>query len=406
MSRVFFVIVGAIVVAAALLHGTRQPPLSSVPASAAVEVPPLPRLAANDGVIALENLDAQIESLEKRAGGTSEQISLAERLQTRGQFTGCVADYERADALTASLVASRPNDPEVRRARANALATFHEFEMALGELDRAERLGARRDALDAPRSAIFEAQGRYDEAAAMLRKETPEAGPLELAAAGILAGERGDMAEATRLLDRARARYADVSPFPLAWMDVQEASLHERVGARARARRHYERALALVPRFARAAAHLAALSAPETAIAVLEPIASRCDDPEILAQLADALRRAGRLDEAATRQAAADARYDALLVRHPKAFADHAAVALLTTGRDPARALALADANARSRHTPEAVDLLLSTALAANDTAAACDAARDAVALPHATPDLRAVAAPIAAKCGPSAHRP
>jgi tetratricopeptide (TPR) repeat protein len=371
--------------------------MAGSPAPHATELPPLPRLAANDGEIALQNLDAQIDSLEKHGGAPGDRIALAERLQTRAQLTGCVEDYERADELTAALVAARPSDPQAHRARSTALATFHEFEAAVRELDRAEAAGARPDALAAARGTIFEAQGRYDDAAAMLPKAALT--PLQLATAGILAGERGDMAAATSLLARARAAYADVSPFPLAWMDVQEASLHERLGQRAHARRHYERAVALVPRFARAASHLAAMSTPEVAIALLEPIAARCDDPEVLGQLADAFRRAGRLPDAAKVQADADARYDILVARHPKAFADHAALALLTTGRDPARALALARVNAKERRTPEALDLLLSAALAADDSVAACDAARVAASLEHPTPDLTAVASPIAAKC-------
>jgi len=370
-----------------------------VAASATAEEPPLPRLAANDGDIALGNLDAQIDSLEKRQLDRSDRIALAERLQTRGQLTGCAADYERADALTAALLADAPKDPAAHRARAAALATFHEFDDALEELATAERLGARRDSLAPARAGIFEAQGRYDDAAAMIRRDESELTPIELASAGILAGERGDMAAATRMLDQARAKIVDVSPFPLAWMDMQEATLHDRLGERAQARRHYQRAVALVPKFARAAAHLAGMSGPGAAIALLTPIAARCDDPEVLGQLADALRRAGRVSEAAERQAAADARYDALVARHPKAYADHAALSLLTTGRDPPRALALAKINAATRQTPEALDLLLSAALAAKDDSEACHAATAAMALRYPTPDLRAVAAPFAKRC-------
>jgi hypothetical protein len=122
----------------------------------------------------------------------------------------------------------------------------------------------------------------------------------------------------------------------------------------------------------------------------------------VLVQLAEALRRAGKKEEADKRLDAALVRYDELLAKHPEAFADHAALMLLATGRTPARALTLAKTNFAVRKTPEACDLLLSAALFAHDDAEACRAARAALALRYPTPDLAKVATPVAAKCPPA----
>jgi hypothetical protein len=155
----------------------------------------------------------------------------------------------------------------------------------------------------------------------------------------------------------------------------------------------------VLPLYARAVAHLASLSPAADAVAMLEPVAASSDDPEVTAQLADALRRSGRADEANRRLAATVARYDALLAAHPEAFSDHAASMWLGVGRDPSRALPLARANLANRRTAESYELALTAALAAKDDAAACPLAREATGLAYGTDGLRALAAPIAEHC-------
>ena len=78
------------------------------------------------------------------------------------------------------------------------------------------------------------------------------------------------------------------------------------------------------------------------------------DDPDYASQLAGILRIAGETEEADTWRARAAARYDELLVRHPEAFADHAAEFWLTIGGAPERALELARRNLAVRQTPRA----------------------------------------------------
>ncbi|HSX77215.1 MAG TPA: hypothetical protein VLQ80_01390, partial [Candidatus Saccharimonadia bacterium] len=69
----------------------------------------------------------------------------------------------------------------------------------------------------------------------------------------------------------------------------------------------------------------AAMGRYERAMALLRQQAHSSDDPEYAAQLARLLKEVGQLDEAHHWREIAAARYDELMVRHPEAFADHAA---------------------------------------------------------------------------------
>jgi hypothetical protein len=61
------------------------------------------------------------------------------------------------------------------------------------------------------------------------------------------------------------------------------------------------------------------------ALVNLRPLAAASDDPGYAARLAGALSAAGRPREAGQWRARAAARYDELALRHPDAFAGHAA---------------------------------------------------------------------------------
>lgn len=359
--------------------------------------PTLPPLTATSPSIALGNLDAQIDSAEKQ--GPTARGLLVELLLSRGQYVGRIADYERASSIAVAWAKEKPDDPASLETRASTESTFHRFDAALADLDEAEKHGEKPQNLAAARASIFAATGRYDDAAALMPSNETLMRPLDFARKGFLAGDIGNETEAKRLLTLARDKYVDVSPFPLAWMDAQEAKMLEREGKVAEARAHYARALSLLPQYATVAAHLAALSSPADAIAMLEPLTKTSDDPEIEVQLSDALRRAGRSDEAADHLKTAIARYDELLEAHPEAFADHAAAMWLGPGKDPARALPLAKQNVKLRPTAEAYDLYVAAALAARDDVEACAAGRGAAALKYSTPDLKALARVAVAKC-------
>lgn len=73
------------------------------------------------------------------------------------------------------------------------------------------------------------------------------------------------------------------------------------------------------------------------------------DDPEYAATLAGVLRSAGQPQKAEQWRSRAAAGYDELVLRHPEAFADHAAAFWLTVGGDRPRGLQLAERNRAHR---------------------------------------------------------
>lgn len=364
-------------------------------------LPPL--RPTTDGAIAVGNLDAMIRGQERRIqaapGDVALRAGLVELLLTRGQFLGIIADYERATALAEDLVVEAPGSPLAWRARASTRATWHRFPEALDDLRQAEKAGAPRRSVAGVQATILAATGRFEEAT----KVTPDTGDAQgdamaLASRALLQGELGRLDDAERGLNAARAHYHDVSPFPLAWMDAMQAGLYEKAGDRTKARAYYTRAVERLPLYARAAAHLAPLEAPEKAVDRLVSVAVRSDDPEVFAQLGDALRRAGRVRESENALAKAGARYEELLASHREAYLDHAARFWLGAG-ETERALALAKSAVAVRPIDETIGLWLEAAEVARNSNEVCEAARRLLALPHAASALRTSASEAVRRC-------
>ena len=357
------------------------------------------------GAIAIGNLNAQIAGQERRdgplPGDPKIRAGIVDLLITEGDFTGSIKDYEKASDIAEQLVKDWPQRPESWKARASASSLFHRFDAALADLAAAEKAGAPPDSLKSTRSSILAAQGKLDEAWAIAPTNGDPAGKtIALATRANLEGQRGDLKAAEDDFAAARKSYADVSAFPMAWMDNLEATLFEKNGDKAKARAYFTRAVRILPSYARAASHLANYETAEKAVAILAPIAQTSDDPEVHAAYGDALRRVKREADSVAEIAKAKAGYEALLAKHPEAFSDHAARFYLGAGADPKKALELAAANAKNRSTDEALSLWLEAAQATNAAAAACSAANALVALPHAAEPLRAAGKTAAARCG------
>jgi tetratricopeptide (TPR) repeat protein len=170
--------------------------------------------------------------------------------------------------------------------------------------------------------------------------------------------DRREVDDAERWFSAATRSYRSTSPFPLAMLELQRGQMWMEHDDLPRARTWCAAAVRRLPAYVPAHGHLAELDAAlgDTAAAVarLRPLALTSDDPDYATQLARILRDDGQNDEAHTWRDQAEARYDQLLVRHPEAFADHAAEFWLTIGSDPGRALPLARQNLALRQTPRA----------------------------------------------------
>jgi tetratricopeptide (TPR) repeat protein len=351
-------------------------------------------------VIALHNLDADIADREKRAraGEKNAPFELVSYYLRRAKYEGRIADLEAADTTSASLVAARDGDPKAHVTRATVLSAVHEFAAAGKELDRAADLKGEKAEIDGERAAILLAVGREDEAAALL-PATDDVPPSYLALRGGVEARLGHAAESDRLFELARAKYRDVSAFTIAGMDFEHSRALELAGDRARARAYLSESATVMPSYAHAVVHLASLEPPDRALARLEALEKTSDDPDVLGGEADALRRAGRAAEAAAMADRAHRRFEEVLARFPRAYADHAASFFLGMGRDPQRALTLAHANAENRPTDEAIELWLTAAEVAASHDETCAAARAALGLAHATAGLHDRAASAEKGC-------
>ncbi|MGW0212540.1 tetratricopeptide repeat protein [Streptomyces sp. NPDC003233] len=141
------------------------------------------------------------------------------------------------------------------------------------------------------------------------------------------------------------------------------------------ARSCYEAARRRVPDYAPALGHLAEIELlrgnPQAAVALLHPLTQTSDDPEYAAHLAAALHAGGSVQEASQWRERAAARYDELVLRHPEAYADHAADFWLTVGADAERGLELALQNLAFRQTDRAHALFQRAVLAQSRVAQA-----------------------------------
>lgn len=298
-----------------------------------------PELVTTDGGIAVANLQAQIGGLSaqaRRAGsgrsGASVTVhaSLVDLLLLRGRTLGRIADYEHATAVAKRLVQDAPDSGAALLARARARATLHLFAEALADLDAARRRGVDRAAADPERAAILQAVGRSAEALVLCRAAAERQPDFStLGALAVLVAEQGELAEAAGLYVEARRRYRDVSPFPVAELDFRQGLMWLRARELPTARVWFEAAVRRVAAHAPALGHLAqveaALGAFDAAIGHLRDVVRCSDDPEYAATLAVVLIDVDRHVEAEHWRTIAAARYDELVVRHPEAYAHHAA---------------------------------------------------------------------------------
>ena len=350
--------------------------------------------------IAGSNLDAQIADPVRRNNPASDQqLFLIELLIERGNFLANVADYEKADAIGAAVAKAYPKDATAHFAHAATLGAFHEFDAEAKELDEAAVLKPGSPRVSASRVSLFMAQGHYDEAATLLGAPDEHSSPTALITAAVLAGRMQKPDESERLFERARAAIVDVSPFMVAWMDFQRASLLEARGMEKQARAYYLEALEVIPVYVHAAVHAATTDAPDKAVERLEALRSVTTDPELLSALANAHKRAKHDAEAKKATDAARARYDELLAKHPAAYADHAARFFLGSGSDSKKALGLAEKNAKSRPTEEAIDLWMAAATAANDKGQICASAIAMNGLRYASEMRKRIAAASSNGC-------
>lgn len=340
-------------------------------------------LPTTDGAIALINLQSQIECQQRLDRWhllmVEQRASVVELIALRGQFLGCIADYEEAEVLAQQLVQEAPTEGICWFVRAKINSIFHHFSEAIEDLDRASALGMERREVAIARAGIFQATGRYDEALEIYQQAAEKQRNIDtLGKLASLHWERGEIACAERLFAEAQYRYRGVSPLAVAWLYFQQGHMWMKEGNQKRARELLEAAHSRFPAYAAAQGHLAcvyaALGEVNRAIALLHPLAQSSDDPDYASELSRILGEVNRIEEALHWRHIAAQRYDELMARHPEAFADHAAYFWLGAGANPHKALQLAQKNLSVRQTPAAYRLLYQAAVASQVPAIAQEA--------------------------------
>ena len=180
-----------------------------------------------DGVLAMGNLEAQIEGYKRRIQdarftGVGDQAEVIELVALRGQILGLIRDYEWAELRAEQLTSEAPLEGEAFVSRARARSRFHRFGDALTDLDRAQQLRTDPTIVETERAGILQAIGRYDAALAIYSDAAKQRAHFALLGAlAKLHAERGEIAIAEKLFDVSRDRYHGVSPFPPAMLNFQ-----------------------------------------------------------------------------------------------------------------------------------------------------------------------------------------
>ncbi len=387
-----------------------QAPATAV--GAAPKLPTSPRsqaeLPTTAPSIAINNLEGELvaarQMLDRDPHSLGALVGLTSIHLLRGKLYGRLAEYDVAATLAERAVASWPREPKAWLARAAARSRLHDFSGALADLDRAQKLGGDETSVEVMqrRASILQATGKLAEARPIIEKlarmlpSLPSIGTL-----ATLDADVGDTEKAEREFNEALDHFREVSPFPLAWLWLQQANLWEAEGSPARAGELLAAAHERLPADASVTSHLAGAEAARgdraRAIALLRPLVASSDDPEYAGQLA---RLLGESEEATELRARARRGYDDLLARHRAAFADHAARFFLASESELPRALQLAELNLRVRQTAEAYALATEAALANKNNARACAVATAARKSGARSPRLQWLSRRAFSACG------
>lgn len=322
-----------------------------------------------DGSIAEHNLTAQIRGLrdaaERGFAGPEIEDALVNALLVRAQFFGTWSDFDEALRRSESRTADEPASASAFELHAKVLSAVHRFEPARAVLHAAPPSPA----IDAAMLSVDEATGGARDHLLQARQRSTEQEGRTFANLTALAralAQVGRFDEADAVYVEAAKSYADVSPFPIAWIAFSRGLMWGEIAGRPDlARPQYEEAVRRLPGYVVANVHLAELEADagetQRAGARLEHLARETLlDPEPDAVL-------GRISGDASVTHRALLGYERALLRYPEAVWDHAAEFFLADGDSPGRADELATLNLELRPTERAYLLAIRAALAAKD---------------------------------------
>jgi tetratricopeptide (TPR) repeat protein len=330
--------------------------------------------SATDGEIAAINLESSRRRAWARFTQDGHLPNIAEALvdgeRLAAQFFGDLNALDRLEAL-ASQFARVASSSRAALVQAEVASAVHRFNDARTHLERAALMGAPREEVERQSLTVDQACGvELDAVLAARRRIAMASGRLEdLVPLGAVLADLEHFAEADAAYRQAFCSYDGLSPFQLAWVCFQLGMLWGElipVPDANLAARWYRRAIAYLPRYVKARVHLAEIYTSQDQSGVAEALlvpALASGDPEVRWRLADVLSAQERFDEAEIQLEAARFGFEALLSRHPLAFADHAVEFYAGSGNDRHRALELARLNVANRPTRRAIKQLRAIAV-------------------------------------------
>ncbi len=362
----------------ALAAGCASPPTKTethttqAPVEKPVSAPPItpqtllyrPRtqaeLPTTNAEIFLGNLDARVSAGSKvwkrNPGSGAAALLYAGPRVARGKLRGDLAEIDAGLEDILAALSKAPKDPSLLSLASSTLSTMHRFDEALALAEKAHELRPS----NATRATLADLRynlGQYDESIPEIRAlaaRHPSLGSLVKLAH--LEQDLGNVSAAEQAFARAETLFRDVSPLPVAWLNVQRGLFYLHTGRFDDAERFYRAAIERLPRYPMALEHLAELESilgkTEAAEKHYRSVIAISDDPEFLGALARVRDKQGDHQEARALLSRAKARYAKLIDKYPQAMAWHAAELLLAAG-EAKRAVKLLGDNAKLR--PNAV---------------------------------------------------
>ena len=326
--------------------------------------------------------------------------ALIAALLKRATLLGKYSGFDEAVTLGELYVEHHPKSRKAYMTRAAVRAAVHRFDEALADLETARGLRGDVTAIEGERGVILMALGRYDEAHAIFAAQAKERPRTKrLVRLALVLGHLGKYEEARQKFLEAEQTVRGLSGSELANLYFNHGAMWERAGDRDKAKLLYRAAVKSQPNFAHAVGHLVALLSDEEAEPLLAKIVEVAEDPELVATLG-AVRNQLKPGSGTALIEKSKKDFEALMKKHPLAFADHAGWFWLDLADDPKKAVEAARINLAARKPPAAYELMIAAQLGAKDTDGACKTADEGLKLKYTTHGLKELAAEAYEACG------
>jgi tetratricopeptide (TPR) repeat protein len=308
-----------------------------------------PEVVTTSEPIWVGNLEGQISELERLTKARPEIVQNLQRLSAslymRGRYTGDPDDIQAGIDRASECIGRDPTNAICFFMRADQEQSLHRFPQSKADLVRAIELGFEPWKTVDLETELAWNDGKYDDAIPAIRKARRDRPSMSTwMREAQLEHELGNEGAADAAFAQAERMIADVSPLPVAHLDVQRGIQKSQSGRMDDAIVFFRAAVKRMPDYVAASEHLAEAlhetGKNDEARAIYERIVARSRDPEFL----HALSKLHTGDQARAEAEKARARYEELLVKYPEAMYWHASEFFLDIG-DKKRALDLLEKN-------------------------------------------------------------